>query len=358
MIRRGVLLLAGLLLLAPVLPAQEGPAVFDNREWDFGAIREADGAVRHAFLVFNRSGRPLRIERAIPGCSCISAVLPREDVQPGASAAVEVVFTPAGAAGPVLRTVEIYAGGNRSLGLLTVSADVLPADRSIQERYPVVLAEGLYASRADVGFGYLERGRSVGKAFFVANATQQPMRLQAEGTAGSRFRVQAPDVLGPGEEARVEIWCDAPADPSFFATLRASLRLFPAGGQSLREMPLSGIVATQADDAPDAPSLRTGPLRLRRGLIRHDWHGTLEITNGGRSELVLHALELPAGVRCPAFRRGTRLAPGATLRLTVLRARKPSRQGRPSGPGAEPSRLTVFSNDPLRPAKEISIQLI
>ena len=127
--------------------------------------------------------------------------------------------------------------------------------------------------------------------------------------AGSRFRVQAPDVLGPGEEARVEIWCDAPADPSFFATLRASLRLFPAGGQSLREMPLSGIVATQADDAPDAPSLRTGPLRLRRGLIRHDWHGTLEITNGGRSELVLHALELPAGVRCPAFRRGWPPAP-------------------------------------------------
>ena len=156
----------------------------------------------------------------------------------------------------------------------------------------------------------------------------------------------------------MEIWCDAPGDPDCFTTLRSSLRLVPAGGKSLREMSLTGIVATPADERPDAPSLRTGALRLRRGLIRHDWHGTLEITNGGRSELILHALELPAGVRCPAFRRGTRIAPGATLRLTVLRARKASRQARPSGPDPEPSRLTVFSNDPLRPAKEISIQLI
>ncbi len=47
-----------------------------------------------------------------------------------------------------------------------------------------------------------------------------------------------------------------------------------------------------------------------------------------------------------------RIAPGATLRLTVSQS--------PESSGSTPAekRLTIFSNDPLRPAKEISIQLI
>ena len=55
---RGAALLLALLTASPILPAQtrsgqEGPAAFDSREWDFGAIREADGVVSHAFTVFN-----------------------------------------------------------------------------------------------------------------------------------------------------------------------------------------------------------------------------------------------------------------------------------------------------------------
>ena len=86
------LLIAGLLTAAQGLSAQtaESPAVFDSREWDFGAILEADGVVTHAFLVFNAGSRPLRLTRAVPGCSCISATLPRTAIAPGQSAAVEV----------------------------------------------------------------------------------------------------------------------------------------------------------------------------------------------------------------------------------------------------------------------------
>ena len=274
--KRGKLLLLGLLLTAPVLLAQEGPAVFDSREWDFGSIREADGVVSHAFTVFNSSDRPLRLSRAIPGCSCISATLPRADIAPGQSATVEVRFTPAGASGPVIRTIELQAAGGRSLGVLSVSADVFPADRSIQERYPVVLAEGLYASRADVRFGYLERGRASGKVIFIANASERPMRLRVAGLDGTHFRVRCPDSLAPGEESRVEVWCDTPADPSLFATLRASLRLTPDGVPALREMPVSGLCLTQAPESPDAPRLRNAAVQLRKGLLSGKLHGALE----------------------------------------------------------------------------------
>ena len=346
--RRRALLLAGLLLAAFELSAQdraESSAVFDSREWDFGAIREADGVVSHTFLVFNADSRPLKLERAIPGCSCISATLPRTAIAPGQSGAVEVSFTPAGAAGMVQRTVEIQASGNRSLGVLSVIADVLPADRSIQERYPVVLAEGLYASRADINFGYMEHGERSGKAFFIANATDRPMRLRCASLAGSRFRVEAPATLSPGEEARVEVWCDTPVDPQVFATLRAALEIVPEGARALRTLPLKALCLTAAPESDDAPRLRNGAMQVRHRPLSRAPRGILEVFNDGRSDLVLHALELPAGIRC-TFTPGTRIAPGQSLKLTL------------SGTAGRDARLTLFSNDPLRPAKEIPINTL
>ena len=376
-------LLAVLLFIAaPALSAQEGPAAFDSREWDFGAIREADGMVRHEFVVFNRSDRPLRLLRAIPGCSCISARLPQGVLSPGQSAAVEVSFTPAGAAGPVIRTVEIQAGGGVSLGILSISADVLPADRSIQERYPVVLAEGLYASRSEVNFGYLERGRQTGKVLFVANASDKPMRLGVSGLGGTRFRAVCPEALAPGEEARVEIWCDTPADPAYFASLHASLRLAPQGARVLREVPLSGLCLTQAPDSPDAPRLRNDPPQLRRKFLSRKHSGTLTLHNDGATPLVIHAIELPEGFSVQMSSRADPLssrakprdlviAPGQTLKLVLTApegsaerafpqrsedAFKPGRS-KPSG-AANELRMAVFTNDPLRPCKEIPINIL
>lgn len=366
--KKAALLLLALLTAAPVLLSQEGPAAFDSREWDFGAIREADGVVSHAFTVFNGDSRPLRLSRAIPGCSCISATLPAAAIAPGQSAVVEVRFTPAGAAGLVERNVEIQAAGGRSLGLLSIRADVLPADRSIQERYPVVLAEGLYASRADIRFGYLERGQSSGKVIFIANASTRPMRLRAEGLAGTHFRAVFPETLAPGEESRLELWCDTPADPAYFATLRASLRLTPDGLSALRELPVSGLCLTQAPESPDAPRLRNATVELRKGLLSRRPSGTLELFNDGASDLVIHEIELPDGFSC-AFAPGTHIVPGKSLTLRLeaegfdrpgIKKRPLRENARPAEPSASApaARLTVFSNDPLRPAKEIRINIL
>lgn len=344
--KRASLFLALLIAAATVLSAQEGPAAFDTREWDFGAIREADGPVCHGFQVFNSSPRAFRLERAIPGCSCISAVLPKGEIGPGESAVVEVVFTPAGAAGTVQRSIEVYASGGRSLGMLHIKADVMPADRSIQERYPVVLADGLYASRAGISFGYLERGKETGKAFFVANASDKPMQVEVAGVAGTPFRVVCPGTLESGGEARVEVWCATPSDPTLFATFRASLRLTPKGGKALREIPLSGLCLTAAPESDRAPRLRTGPLKLSKGFLSRTPSGTLEISNDGPTDLVLHQIELPQGLRCPAFRREMRIGPGESVKLDIR------------GTAPADSRVTLFSNDPLRPAKEILIQTI
>ena len=199
--------------------------------------------------------------------------------------------------------------------------------------------------------GYLEHGERSGKAFFIANATDRPMRLRCASLSGTHFRVEAPATLAPGEEARVEAWCETPADPQVFATLRATLEIVPEGARALRTLPLKALCLTAAPESDDAPRLRSGTVQLRRRFLSRKLQGTLELANDGRSDLVLHALELPEGVSC-AFSPGTRIAPGQSVSVKLT--------GSPV-PGAAPARaglrMTVFSNDPLRPAKELSINI-
>ncbi|MBO7575612.1 MAG: hypothetical protein J6S99_07400, partial [Bacteroidales bacterium] len=133
---------------------------------------------------------------------------------------------------------------------------------------------------------------------------------------------------------------------------RASLRLTPDGVPALRELPVSGLCLTQAPESPDAPRLRNAAVELRKGLLPRAPRGTLEITNDGASDLIIHAIELPEGVSHSGLDpESLRIAPGKSLKISLTARHSPA-------PTGESPRLTVFSNDPLRPAKEIPIHIL
>ena len=151
----------------------------------------------------------------------------------------------------------------------------------------------------------------------------------------------------------MEVLCDTPADPAYFATLRATLEIVPRGGRALRTLPLSGLCLTQAPETPDAPRLRTGTVTLSKSFLSNKLHGTLAVTNDGASDLIIYALELPEGVRFDRHARLDRasltIAPGQSLKLQL--------SGDAGSQSGMTARLTIFSNDPLRPAKEMTINI-
>ncbi|MDY6417423.1 MAG: hypothetical protein SPK87_01625, partial [Bacteroidales bacterium] len=82
--------------------------------------------------------------------------------------------------------------------------------------------------------------------------------------------------------------------------------------------------------------------------------------NDGASDLVIHAIELPDGYSHSGLDpESFRIAPGKSLKVTLTARHSPAPTNRHSpAPTGESPRLTVFSNDPLRPAKEISINYL
>ncbi|MBR3090153.1 MAG: glycoside hydrolase family 3 C-terminal domain-containing protein [Prevotella sp.] len=117
-------IIAGLFLTATSFAQQKSAAKFDTYEWDFGRVEACDGAVCHTFTMRNISKAPVTFGRTIPSCECIQAICPDNVIAPGAEAKVLVVFNPASQQGKANRSVELLDNNGKTLGALSVKADV------------------------------------------------------------------------------------------------------------------------------------------------------------------------------------------------------------------------------------------
>ncbi len=117
-------IIVGLFLTATSFAQQKSAAKFDTYEWDFGRVEACDGAVCHTFTMRNISKAPVTFGRTIPSCECIQAICPDDVIAPGAEAKVLVVFNPASQQGKANRSVELLDNNGKTLGALSVKADV------------------------------------------------------------------------------------------------------------------------------------------------------------------------------------------------------------------------------------------
>lgn len=322
-----------------------GAPSFDSYEWDFGTIKESDGAVSHTFVLMNDTTAPLRVARAVPSCSCIMARLPEETIAPGRIAEVEVYFSPAGAAGKVYRNVEIVGGDGHSLGVLNVSADVVPTDRSIQERYLYTVDDGLYVSRREVPFGYLGHGRTASKVIYLANVSDRTRLLEVPESDSPFLTVSCPAAIGPGSEVPVLLTYTMPDAEDYFATCSDTLRFVVDGHSAPRTVSLSVLCLDVPPSRPDAPLLRSVPSRavMKRGVLSRVMSGTITLSNEGSSDLVIYHVEAPEGVKVN-LSDGSVLRPGESVKVTA------------STSGASGAKVNLFTNDPLHPYKELIYQ--
>jgi len=320
----------------------QAQSYFDSVNWDFGSINEADGVVSHTFTFFNTTDKAIRITGSAPSCTCIMAQLPDEAVAPGKSADIVVFYSPSGAVGPTHRTVEILGPRGSSLGTLSTDADVTPEDRSIEERYPVVLAPSLYANMKTVPFGYMFPGEKASKVIFFANSSKDRIYLEFSQTGSGLMQFQCPPVIGPGKEVAVMLTYTMPAGENFvsrYDTLSVKVEGSGMGGK----ITTSAICLTKGEDRASAPRMRVYPsiVEVKARLLGRTKHGSVEISNDGSEDLVINGIEVAPGVEF-SLGAGSRIAPGKSVNAKI------------SVPaGASSASIRLFTNDPKRPYKDI-----
>ena len=136
-----------MLLAAPVWAQKKSAVSFDSYEYDFGAVNAAEGAICHTFTFKNKSKAPVAIGEVKPSCECIDAQYDTKAVEPGQSATVMVVFTPAKSIGKSYRSVELLDKNGNTLGALSIKAVV--SEGPAPQKYPYQNTALSYAERVE-----------------------------------------------------------------------------------------------------------------------------------------------------------------------------------------------------------------
>ena len=101
----------------------------EDKSYDFGSIREADGEVSHDFVIENIGDSPLIITSANASCGCTTPVIPKEPVRKGEKATIRVTYNPSGRPGEFDKTVTVKSNAKPSKLKLKITGTVLPKSK-------------------------------------------------------------------------------------------------------------------------------------------------------------------------------------------------------------------------------------
>ena len=92
--------------------------------YDFGEIKESDGAATHTFVLLNNGELPLVISRVIASCGCTQPEWSQEPIAPGKTTELKVTYDTQGRIGTFTRTIAVYSNGRTGNYVLTITGEV------------------------------------------------------------------------------------------------------------------------------------------------------------------------------------------------------------------------------------------
>ncbi len=344
-------------LLASISAVAQNSLVFEAAEWDFGTIREVDGLVSHVFTATNTSKSPVVILDVVTSCGCTVPTFSRKPIMPGEKTEIGVTFDPAGRPGSVDKQLAVYSAQREVIARLTVRGRVEARPRSIEEMYPVAAGGGLRLSSTLCAFSYLYRGTPMMSTISYINTSMFPVQLELRPrTESGLLTVTYPHIIRVGERGEITFAYDNPMQGTRYGTISDALEVLVDGRSMGVKVVSHGIGADHPHDiAKDrAPKseiseniIKFEAVKVNEGVRQH----LFTLTNSGRSELIIRAVELKRGFGT-SLRAGMRIAPKRSLRVAVTV--DPSQ----CDPGIVTDHLTIITNDPERPMRRIRLTAI
>lgn len=139
-----------------MLPAKIPYWNFPQQVWNFGTIREADGAVSHEFEFENKGKSPVVIEKVTVTCGCTTPPVQSGTGTSGGRGTIRIAYNPEGRPGAFRKDITIQSsGGGRNV--ISITGEVTPRPRRSGELYPV-RAGALRLATRTVNLGYVPRG--------------------------------------------------------------------------------------------------------------------------------------------------------------------------------------------------------
>ena len=86
---------------------------FNEREFDFGEIKEMDGKVSHKFVFTNNSKKSIQILTVKPSCGCTTPDWSKKEVKPGEEGFIVAEYNPKGRPGVFRKSLSVVTSDNK-----------------------------------------------------------------------------------------------------------------------------------------------------------------------------------------------------------------------------------------------------
>ena len=328
--------------------------VFEEYEWDFGNINEADGKVTHTFTFTNTEKNPIILEKVKPDCGCTATNYSKAPVPPQGKGHIEITFDPSQLSGRFNKKITVFSNSGKNRNLLTIKGSVTKKPGLIEDDYPFAVHECLRAEALHAALGYVENGSVKSAAIGIVNVSSHTVALDAipADPNDKIFKFALPRTLAPGEKAMINLTYDLSGSSNVYGMLTHRLYLNVNGKISELPLTLNGIATDkfEPEDIPTAAHCEISPAYRHFGDVEQ---GTtlecrVEIANTGKSTLIIRDVTTRKNTECP-LARGTKIAPGKSISTTIR-----VRVGNDSY-GMVTGGISFVVNDPARPYREVRV---
>ena len=332
--------------------------VFEEYEWDFGNINEADGKVSHIFTFTNTEKTPIILERVKPDCGCTATNYSKAPIPPNGKGRIEITFDPSQLSGQFNKKITVFSNGGKNRNLLTIKGHVTRKPGNIEDEYPFAIQGGLRADALHAALSYVENGSVKSAAIGIVNTSSTAMTIEAVSadTQDGIFKFAVPARLAAGEKSMITLTYDLSGSSTGKNNIYGMLthKLYLKVNGKISELPLSlnGIAIDHFEpkDTASAAHCEITPVYRHFGDVEQ---GTIlecsvEIKNTGRSKLIIRDVTARKNTEY-SLAKGTEIAPGKSISITLrLRTGKDSY-------GLVTGGITFVVNDPARPYREIRL---
>lgn len=341
-----VLYFTGLLILAAVTLDAAAEIRWLEKDYDFGTWKEITGPKTGTSRFVNLGPDTIAITNVKPSCGCTSADYPRTPLAPGDTAVISYTYDSEMRPGKFDKTVRVTLSDG-SKPVIRIIGNVIGTPESLATLYPVEAGEIMRLSDSIVSFGETSFGRSpiaFVNAYVLSQDTITP-------------------TLSSDSPALTITPSASKAGPGDIVTFSLKLDTHKLGQFGPVEVPyeygkMIGVIVPDPDQLKIAqqgknPYINVKPNMIDMGECEPGTTVNREFTIANTGKAPLEIFRIYAGSEAvrTTGKTALKIKPGKSEKIEIA-----ADAGRLSA-GVNRIPLTIISNDPLSPKKEIWIIL-
>ena len=277
----------------------------DKQVFNFGSIEEAKGLASHVFTIRNTGDSPLVISRVTASCGCTRPEWTKEPIAAGKTATLKVTYNPKGRPGPFYKTITIYSNAEKPRYNLAIKGNVIPKPKVPVFTYPYAVGD-LQLHTKSILYNNLRQNEALGEKISIKNDGKTSLDVSLGKMPDFLTAEVRPATLKPGEVGEITFLIDGHAIKHKGRKMLA----IPLSVKAVGEKEITDEIKVAANviddfskysakDKAKAAAIhisgtlldfgKVPPKRSKIPFISSKLTGTVDITNNGKSDLIIYS---------------------------------------------------------------------